>query len=97
MKGMFDDLQEEVNFDNRSTTVALLYYGLSSTLMQLDRPTRCISRISRCKPLEISSSVIKFDSTVLPVISSTWISYETVRELLDVISSNDDVYADDIF
>ncbi|KAI8079381.1 hypothetical protein BDF21DRAFT_493975 [Thamnidium elegans] len=38
----------------------------------------------------------KFDSTVLPVILSTWICREIVTEAFDIISSNDNVDADDI-
>ncbi|KAI9262828.1 hypothetical protein EDC94DRAFT_518465, partial [Helicostylum pulchrum] len=36
-KDMFDDLLEEVNFDDRSITIGFLHSGLSSTVIQLDR------------------------------------------------------------
>lgn len=99
LKDMFDVLLEEVDFDERSSrlrTVGFFHSGLSSTLIQLDRPTKRISRISRCETLEINSSVSRFGSTVLPVVLSVWTCYEIVTEVFTIICSNDAVDADDI-
>ncbi|KAI9258465.1 hypothetical protein EDC94DRAFT_661010 [Helicostylum pulchrum] len=55
LKGTMDSLLKETNFDHRSEairTVGFIYSGLSSTLIELDRPTKYISRVSRCKMLE---------------------------------------------
>jgi hypothetical protein len=74
LKDMLDHLLGEINYDDRSTeirTVGFIHPGLSSTLVELDRPTKYISRISRCKTLKISNSIAQFGSTVLPVIIST--------------------------
>ncbi|ORE02286.1 hypothetical protein BCV72DRAFT_215585, partial [Rhizopus microsporus var. microsporus] len=52
LKDMFDYLLQQISFDNRSTairTVGFLHSGLSSTLIELNRSTKYISRISRSK------------------------------------------------
>lgn len=46
LKDTLDTLLEEINFDHRSEeirTVSFIHSGLSSTLIQLDRPTKYIS------------------------------------------------------
>ncbi|KAI8636323.1 hypothetical protein BD408DRAFT_426326 [Parasitella parasitica] len=91
LKDMLDNLLEEVKFDDRSTkirTVGFIHSGLSSTLIQLDRPTKYISRISRCNTLVISNSVAQFGSTVLPVVLSTWVCCEMVKEVFEVVSED---------
>jgi hypothetical protein len=70
LKDMLDSLLKEINFDHRSEairTVGFIHSGLSSTLIELDRPTKYISRVSRCKTLVISNFVDQFGPTVLPV------------------------------
>ncbi|KAG0975661.1 hypothetical protein G6F29_011371 [Rhizopus arrhizus] len=90
LKDMLDSLLKEINFDHRSEairTVGFIHSGLSSTLIELDRPTKYISRVSRCKALVISNSVDQFGPTVLPVILSTWVCSEIVKEAFEIISS----------
>ncbi|KAI7894488.1 uncharacterized protein EV154DRAFT_498856 [Mucor mucedo] len=99
LKDMLDCLLQEINFDDRSTairTVGFIHSGLSSTLIKLDRPTKYISRVSRCSTLKISSSVVQFGSTVLPVILSTWVCCEMVKEVFKIISQDKEVNEDDI-
>ncbi|KAG2209197.1 hypothetical protein INT47_005489 [Mucor saturninus] len=50
LKDMLDSLLKEINFDHRSEairTVGFIHSGLSSTLIELNRPTKYISRVSR--------------------------------------------------
>ncbi|CEG81738.1 hypothetical protein RMATCC62417_15900 [Rhizopus microsporus] len=99
LKDMLDCLLQQINFDNRSTaicTVGFMHSGLSGTLIELDRPTKYISCISRSKALEISNSVTKSGSTVLPVILSTWVCCEIVKEVFEIISSSDEVDANNV-
>ncbi|KAI7877331.1 uncharacterized protein EV154DRAFT_408694, partial [Mucor mucedo] len=63
-------------------TVGLTHSGLSSTLIELDRLTKYIPRISRYNTLKISNSVTQFGSTVFPVILSTWVCCETVKDVI---------------
>lgn len=96
---MLDCLLQEINSDDRSTairTVGFIHSGLSSTLIELDRPTKYISRISRCNTLKISNSVVQFGSTVLPVILSTWVCCEMVKEVFKIVSQDKEVNEDDI-
>lgn len=65
-------------------------------MIELDRPTTYISRVSRSKALEISNSVTKFGSTVLPVILSTWVCSEIVKEVFEIISSNNEANENDV-
>lgn len=98
LKDMLDCLLKEINFDHRSTairTVGFIHSGLSSTLIQLDRPTKYISRISRCKTLVISNYVSQFGPTVLPVILSTWVCSEVVKEVFEIVSSKNEANEDE--
>ncbi|KAI9478322.1 MAG: hypothetical protein EXX96DRAFT_619247 [Benjaminiella poitrasii] len=99
LKDMLDHLLQEIKFDDRSTairTVGFIHSGLSSTLIKLDRPTKYISRISRCNILKISNSVVQFGSTVLPVILSTWVCCEMVKDVFKIVSQDKEVNEDDI-
>lgn len=99
LKDMLDYLLQEINFDDRSKsirTVGFLHSGLSSTMIELDRPTTYISRVSRSKAIAISPSVSKFGSTVLPALLSTWVCREIVKEVLQIVSSGDKVNSNDI-
>lgn len=99
LKDMLDCLLKEINFDHRSEairTVGFIHSGMSSTLIELDRPTKYISRISRCKTLVISNFVNQFGPTVLPVILSTWVCAEIVKEVFEIISSSNKANENDI-
>ncbi|KAI7889393.1 uncharacterized protein EV154DRAFT_467451 [Mucor mucedo] len=75
-KDMLDVLLEKVGYDNRSSllrTVGFIHSGLSCTMIELDRSTTDISRVSRGSTIEISNSVSNFGSTVLPAILCSWI------------------------
>jgi hypothetical protein len=90
LKGMIDVLLKEINYDNRSTairTVGILHSGLSCTMVELDRPTTYVSRVSRGKKIEISNKIEKFGSTVLPAILSSWVCCEIVKDVLNVVST----------
>lgn len=98
LKDMLDYLLYEIKFDDRTKairTVGFIHSGLSSTLIELDRPTKYVSRISRCNTFTISNSVEQFGSTVLPVILSTWVCREMVRDVFRIISQNKEVEEDD--
>lgn len=99
LKDMLDHLIQDIKFDDRSTairTVGFVHSGLSSTLIELDRPTKYISRISRCNTLKTSYSVDQFGSTVLPVILSTRVCCEIVKDVFKIISQDKEVNKDDI-
>lgn len=99
LKDMLDSLLKEINFDHRSEairTVGFIHSGLSSTLIELDRPTKYISRVSRSKTLVISNFVDQFGPTVLPVILSTWVCSEIVKEVFEIISSKNKSNENDI-
>lgn len=76
--------------------MGFLHSGLSSTMIELDRPTTYISRVSRSKAITISPSVSKFGSTVLPALLPTWVCREIVKEVLQIVSSGDKVNSNDI-
>ncbi|CAO3672119.1 unnamed protein product, partial [Rhizopus stolonifer] len=91
LKDMLDVLLEKVEYDDRSSllrTVGFIHSGLSCTMIELDRPTSYISRVSRGNRIEISNSVLNFGSTVLPAMLSSWICCEIVKEVLDIVLSN---------
>jgi hypothetical protein len=98
LKDMLDQLLEEISSDRSKAirTVGFIHSGLSSTLIELDRPKRYISRISRCNTLKISNSAAQFGSTVLPIILSTWVCCEMVKEVFKIVSSDKEVNEDDI-
>lgn len=99
LKDMLDHLLQEIKFDDRSTairTVGFIHSGLSGTLIELDRPTKYISRISRYNILKISNSVNQFGSTVLPVILSTWVCCEIVKDVFKIISQDKEANEDGI-
>ncbi|KAI9340358.1 hypothetical protein BD770DRAFT_372594 [Pilaira anomala] len=88
LKDMMDALLKEIGYDNRSTairTVGILHSGLSCTMVELDRPTTYVSRVSRSKKIEISNKIEKFGSTVLPAILSSWVCCEIVKDVLNVV------------
>ncbi|KAI8072018.1 hypothetical protein BDF21DRAFT_439730 [Thamnidium elegans] len=73
LKDMLDVLLEKVEYDDRSSllrTVGFIHSGLSCTMVELDRPTTYISRVSRGNTIEISNSVSNFGSTVLSAMLS---------------------------
>ncbi|KAG2190961.1 hypothetical protein INT46_006819 [Mucor plumbeus] len=84
LKDMLDVLLEKVEYDDRSSllrTVGFIHSGLSCTMVELDRPTTYISRVSRGNTIEISNSVSNFGSTVLPAMLSSWICCQIVKNL----------------
>ncbi|GAA5809293.1 hypothetical protein MFLAVUS_002699 [Mucor flavus] len=88
LKDMMDALLKAIDYDNRSTairTVGILHSGLSCTMVELDRSTTYVSRISRGKKIEIGSKIEKFGSTVLPTILSSWVCCEIVKDVLNVL------------
>ncbi|KAG0747895.1 hypothetical protein G6F57_001719 [Rhizopus arrhizus] len=88
LKDMIDVLLKEIDYDNRSTairTVGILHSGLSCTMVELDRPTTYVSRVSRGKKIESNNKIEKFGSTVLPAILSSWVCCEIVKDVLNVI------------
>ncbi|KAG1468252.1 hypothetical protein G6F56_003943 [Rhizopus delemar] len=85
---MVDVLLKEINYDNRSTairTVGVLHSGLSCTIVELDRPSTYVSRVSRGKRIEISNKIEKFGSTVLSAILSFWVCCEIVKDVLNIV------------
>ncbi|KAG0817507.1 hypothetical protein G6F16_001076 [Rhizopus arrhizus] len=88
LKDMIDVLLKEIDYDNRSTairTVGILHSGLSCTMVELDRPTTYVSRVSRGKKIESNNKIEKFGSTVLPAILSSWVCCEIVKDVLNVV------------
>ncbi|CAO3702323.1 unnamed protein product [Rhizopus stolonifer] len=92
LKDMLDYLLTQVDYDKRSTslcTVGFLHSGLSSTLIEVDRPTTYISRVKRHRTVEISNSVFRFGPTVLPTLITAWTCCAITKEVLDIISTSD--------
>ncbi|KAI8082440.1 hypothetical protein BDF21DRAFT_493174 [Thamnidium elegans] len=90
-KDMLDVLLEKVGYDDLFfflRTVGFIHSGLSCTMVELDRPTSYISRVSRGNKIKISNSVLNFGSTVLPATLSSWICCEIIKEILDIILSD---------
>lgn len=90
LKDMIDVLLKEIDYDNRSTairTVGILHSGLSCTMVELDRPTTYVSRVSRGKKIESNNKIEKFGSMVLPAILSSWVCCEIVKDVLNVVVS----------
>ncbi|KAL9548778.1 hypothetical protein MBANPS3_005521 [Mucor bainieri] len=86
LKDMLDVSLKKVEYDERTAeirTVGLLYSGLSCTMVDLDRPTAYISRVSRSQTIQISSKIEQFGATVLPALLSSWTCCETVKEVLN--------------
>lgn len=79
-----------IDYDNRSTairTIGILHSGLSCAMIELDRPTTYVSRVSRGQKIEISSKIEKFGSTVLPAILSSWVCCEIVKDVLNSVEN----------
>jgi hypothetical protein len=58
LKDMFDELAGRVDHD--ISTIGLIHSGLSSTLLQADRPSYYITRITRYKTIDFSSDISLF-------------------------------------
>ncbi|KAG1547275.1 hypothetical protein G6F46_009446 [Rhizopus delemar] len=82
LKDMLDCLLKEINFDHRSEAIRTVWL----------HPFWIV----KSKALEISNSVTKFGSTVLPVILSTWVCSEIVKEVFEIISSNNEANENDV-
>lgn len=90
LKDMLDDLISRVNHDHHSSqlrTIGFITAGLSNVLLQLDRPSRYVSRVTRSKQISISSDPSLFGTTVLPAIVSAWVCREIVADILNIVSS----------
>jgi hypothetical protein len=92
LKDMLGNLLEEVNYDQRFKSlriVGFIHSGLSSVMIQMDRPILYISRVSRSKQIDTCNSVVRFSTTVLPAIVSAWVYREIVNEVISVISNSE--------
>ncbi|KAI9478825.1 MAG: hypothetical protein EXX96DRAFT_619745 [Benjaminiella poitrasii] len=85
---MIDVSFKGINYDNRSTaihTVGILHPGLSCIIVELDRPTAYVFRVSRGKKIEISNKIEKFGSTILSANLSLWVCCEIVKDVLNIV------------
>ncbi|KAG0931857.1 hypothetical protein G6F57_012002 [Rhizopus arrhizus] len=67
-------------------TVGFIHSGLSSTLLNVDRPTRNITRITRQEPIVISYAIEHFGETVPPAMVSVWIATDIVKNIFDILN-----------
>ena len=67
-------------------TVGFIHSGLSSTMLNVDRPTRNITRITRQEPIVISYAIEHFGETVLPAMVSVWIATDIVKIFFDILN-----------
>lgn len=68
-------------------TVGFIHSGLSSTMINVDRPTPNITRIIRQDPNVISHSIDHFGETVLPAMVSVWIATVIVESIFDILNA----------
>lgn len=91
LKDMLDQLIIRSNYDNdimsKLRVVGLVHSGLSSTLLQADRPSRYITRIIRFKTLHVSDDINTFFQTVIPTLCSAIVVREIVKESLNLVNS----------
>ena len=67
-------------------TVGFIHSGLSSTMLNVDRPTRNITRVTRQEPIVISHAIEHFGETVLPAMVSVWIATDIVKSTFDILN-----------
>lgn len=84
---MLDDLiKTKPSMYKSLQTVGFIHSGLSSTMLNVDRPTRNITRITRQEPIVISHAIEHFGETVLPAMVSVWIATDIVRSIFDTLN-----------
>ncbi|KAI8977701.1 hypothetical protein BDF20DRAFT_914007 [Mycotypha africana] len=89
LKDMLDDLiVTKPELRGSLQTVGFIHSGLANTMIQVDRPTEYVTRVTRHKTIEISHSIEKFGATVLPSILSAWICAETVNQVFQLFTSS---------
>lgn len=81
------DRMKRSDYSSRLRTVGFINTGFSSVLLQLDRPSKYISRVTRSKQITISGDPSLFGTAVLPAIVSAWSCREIVADVLNVVNS----------
>ncbi|KAG1170218.1 hypothetical protein G6F70_007725 [Rhizopus microsporus] len=87
LKDMLDDLiKTKPSMYKCLQTVGFIHSGLSSTMLNVDRPTRNITRVTRQEPIVISHAIEHFGETVLPAMVSVWIATDIVKSTFDILN-----------
>jgi hypothetical protein len=83
IKDMLGDLIEaKPEFTESLQTCGFIHSGLANTILQVDRPTEYVTRVTRHKNTKISHSIENFGATILPSMLSAWICAEIVNDTL---------------
>lgn len=86
---MLDDLIEiKPELIGSLQTVDFIHSDLANTMLQVDRPTEYVTRVTRHKTIEISQSIGNFGATVLPPMLSAWICTEIVNQVFQLFTSS---------
>lgn len=89
LKDMLDDLIEtKPELTGSLLTVGFIHSGLANTMLQVDGPTKYITRVTRHKTIEISNSIENFGATILPSMLSAWICAEIVNQVYQLFTSS---------
>ncbi|KAG1455819.1 hypothetical protein G6F55_006853 [Rhizopus delemar] len=89
LKDMLDDLIEtKPELRGSLQTVGFIHSGLANTMLQVDRPTEYVTRVTRHKTIEISHSIENFGATILLSMLSAWICAEIVNQVFQLFTSS---------
>ncbi|CAO3661210.1 unnamed protein product [Rhizopus stolonifer] len=98
LKDMLDDLIEtKPELTGSLQTVGFIHSGLSNTMLQVDRPTEYITRVTKHKIIEISHSIENFGATVLPSMLSAWMCAEIVNQVFQLFTSSSEEAGKKVF
>jgi hypothetical protein len=88
LKDMLDALIEaKPEFGGSLQNVGFVQSGFSSTMVQVDRPTEYITRVTRHKTVGVSHVIENFGGTILPSMLSAWICTEIVNQVFQIFIS----------
>lgn len=78
---------------NQLRTVGFIHSGLNSQMINLNRPTMHVSRVTSYKSTSIGTQISSFNS-LIPAIYSAWACREIVVEVMNLIKSLDNNFLD---
>ncbi|EIE89935.1 hypothetical protein RO3G_14646 [Rhizopus delemar RA 99-880] len=82
LKDMLGDLIEtKPELTGFLQSVGFIHSGLANTMLQVDRPTEYVNRVTRHKTIKIRHSIGNFGATILPSMLSAWICAEMVNQV----------------